>query len=41
VAKIDDDPRRKIQILFWVDPSVDAKFRELIQKKYKKYELKE
>lgn len=29
---------RKVQLLLWIDESVDSRFRELISEKYKKYE---
>lgn len=38
MAQTDDDSRKKVQLLLWLDPAVDTKFRELIQEKYKKYE---
>jgi hypothetical protein len=29
---------KKVQLLLWIDESVDSRFRELISQKYKKYE---
>lgn len=38
VKEKEEDSRKKVQLLLWVDESLDTKFRELIQQKYKKFE---